>query len=207
MVEAVVDVVVEHLDVDVIDEHLRTSTAVLHEIMGSDEDRDTDTDPAMSTCDHCGKIYKTPSTLQKHVQLKHSDEECRCDCCDKMYPSKLSLEQHVRYMHRRHRCTVCYKTFETTQALLVHGEVCKKMVTPCQFCGVMYASAVSLRNHIKYKHPAKKTHWCELCRRAFISDKHLSNHRFVFIHYQPAPLLRSDKSNFVSCRPAAANII
>ncbi|XP_028174869.1 zinc finger protein 62-like [Ostrinia furnacalis] len=195
-----IEVNVESLDSDALNEQLRASTAVLREMMTSD---DTDINivvevgteeyitgdlPASGSvekghaCKYCGKLYKSASTLQMHARLKHPCDfgdrvEVRCASCDKTYASLLSLQKHQRYMHRHaHRCGACYRTFETRDKLAEHATNCVKSERPCLTCGRMYDSQLSLRNHVKYKHPEVKTYWCGLCRRAFTTSRRLVNH-------------------------------
>lgn len=179
-----VDVDVEHLDSDIysyLDEHLRNSTVVLQDILKDtkvSENFPIETDDGQM-CQHCGKIYKTNSTLQAHYLLMHPQNnlEGQCKMCDKKYPSLLSLQKHIRYMHRyEHRCKACYRTFATPELLVVHGKECNKSETPCMQCGKVYDSQLALRNHIKYKHPDKNKHWCDLCRRTFTTHRRLVNH-------------------------------
>ncbi|XP_063393524.1 zinc finger protein 366-like [Cydia fagiglandana] len=198
MDSAEVEVFVERLDSDIIDEHLRTSTSFLHDIMTQDqvntEQKELESHKPEKkalikrlnkrvsiqkhTCSFCGKIYKTRSTLHNHVLLEHTDTvKSKCDKCDKIYPSRLSLEKHERYMHLRHRCPVCYKTFKDPQSLSRHCEECKMVKIACEICGNIYASLVSLRNHVKYMHSSRTGHWCTLCRREFVSEANLINHR------------------------------
>lgn len=186
-----IDVNIERLDSDIIEEHLRNSTAVLQDILKDKEDSDNcapegeapsdgeDSNGDGHMCQHCGKIYKTRSTLHAHYQLMHPENEVegRCVKCDKKYPSILSLQKHIRYMHRYgHRCQACYRTFATPELLVLHGETCSKTETPCSQCGKVFDSRLALRNHIKYKHPERRNHWCELCRRTFTTHRGLMNH-------------------------------
>lgn len=197
-VETDVEVDVERLDSEAINEHLRSSTSVLQQILQSDQECDENR-PAKTggdhTCSYCGKLYKTASTLNMHVLLKHPQNkvEVRCAICDKTYASYLSLQKHFRYMHRYpNRCQACYRTFETPKLLAQHGALCVRSERPCPLCGKMYDSLLSLRNHIKYKHPEKKTNWCDICRRAFNSTRGLANH-CAAIHPNGMVCSRCDK--------------
>lgn len=188
--ESDVEVNVEKLDSDELDEHLRSSAAILHEML---KDREPAVDelikgdlPAPTAgnghaCKHCGKLYKSQATLQMHTRLKHPNDrpgvEVRCVSCDKTYASLLSLQKHQRYMHRySQRCKACYRTFETHEQLAEHATSCVRSERPCPTCGKMYESQLSLRNHVKYKHPEVKANWCNICRRTFRTDRGLVNH-------------------------------
>ncbi|CAD0193954.1 unnamed protein product [Chrysodeixis includens] len=178
-----VEVDIERLDSDIIDEHLRNSTVVLQDILKDaryvDDDGEGDRNEDGHMCQHCGKIYKTATTLNSHHLLMHPENETEGQCvsCDKKYPSLLSLQKHMRYMHRyNHRCIACYRTFPTPELLFSHAEGCSKTETPCLQCNKVFDSQLALRNHIKYKHPERRNHWCELCRRTFTTNRRLMNH-------------------------------
>ncbi|KAJ2954186.1 hypothetical protein O0L34_g2422 [Tuta absoluta] len=135
-------------------------------------------------CSDCGNVYKTSCTLSCHRRLRHPDKgdaaasaRAHCTVCDKWYPSRVSFEKHRRYQHlNKARCRTCYRNFQTPVELTKHQIVCKQSVVTCPHCSKVYKSEVSLRNHVKYKHPARTEHWCASCRRAFSSARALVNH-------------------------------
>lgn len=96
--------------------HLLTSTALLQNVlsgMGDSSDHG-------HICPHCGKIYKTATTLNTHCLLIHppNEQPVQCNECFKVYPSAMSLQKHVQYMHKfKYRCTACYKSFGTPEVL------------------------------------------------------------------------------------------
>lgn len=172
-----VEVNVERLDnADEFDEHLRSSTTVLHDILSRENSESDFSFP----CEQCHKFYKSEKTLMSHVLLKHPKDNVvvNCSYCEKSYSSRLSLEKHVRYMHRHgHRCNACYRTFPTEDLLKIHNdESCSMNEEVCNKCGKMFSNKVSLRNHTKYKHPEEIVHWCETCRRVFTTERGLNNH-------------------------------
>ena len=175
-IEFNIEVDIVSLDPELIDEHLRYSTAVLHEMLSSNSDR---IEHSGFLCQHCGKSYKTPVSLNLHYLFKHPQDKIKAKCtiCNKRYPSLMSLQKHIRYMHRyNHRCKACYRTFATAEQLCDHELRCSKKETPCQECGKIFKSTLALRNHRKYKHPTCMNNICEICRRSFTSLRSLSNH-------------------------------
>ncbi|CAK1588478.1 unnamed protein product [Parnassius mnemosyne] len=175
--EANIEVDVVRLDSDIIDEHLRSSTAVLHDILNDEKEQSAEN--GGRACSQCGKLYKNANTLHMHFMLKHPEDkiEVQCTSCNKKYSSLLSLQKHVRYMHRySHRCKACYRTFASSEILEQHGANCSKADTPCTVCGKIFNSKLALRNHLKYKHPETKKYCCHVCSRSFVSDRGLSNH-------------------------------
>lgn len=101
---------------DAVNLHLLTSTALLQNVLSKADDS---CDPG-HICPHCGKIYKTATTLNSHCLLIHPPDEqpVQCSKCLKVYPSAMSLQKHVQYMHTfKHRCAACYKSFETPEML------------------------------------------------------------------------------------------
>ncbi|CAH0716244.1 unnamed protein product, partial [Brenthis ino] len=172
-----VEIDVVSVDPEIIDEHLRCSTAVLHDILSNKSNHVVE--DYGSPCQHCGKLYKTTNSLNMHYLFKHPDDraEVKCGICEKKYSSMMSLQKHVRYMHRyNHRCKACYRTFATAEQLFDHELCCSKRETPCEECGKVFESTLALRNHCKYKHPRNMKNVCELCRRTFTSIRSLTNH-------------------------------
>ncbi|KPJ09113.1 Zinc finger protein 62-like [Papilio machaon] len=175
--EVNIEVEVVRLDSDIINEHLQTSTAVLHDILKGENEETTDS--GGEPCPQCGKYYKNAHTLKMHYGLKHPDipVEFECISCNKKYSSLLSLQKHMRYMHRyQHRCKACYRTFPSIEMLQQHGTCCRNADVPCDFCGKIFNSRLALKNHIKYKHSEQSNGYCNICRRTFTSARALANH-------------------------------
>ncbi|XP_053624217.1 zinc finger protein 555-like [Plodia interpunctella] len=197
-----VDVV--RLDAEAINDHLRSSTAVLHDML-------RDSSPATThqfECHECGKVYKNATTLLKHSQLKHPQEkvDVQCSLCEKKYSSEVSLQKHIRYKHQ-FQCKACYKSFATVDLLNSHAEHCFKNEQPCTICGKVFDCELSLRNHIRYKHPLVKNNWCEICRRAFTTKRGLGNHMATIHPPGTACTLCKDGKNFSSVAALQSHIL
>jgi ankyrin repeat protein len=75
----------------------------------------------MKHCEHCNKDFATPSSLTRHNNSKHTNQnpalarhEHRCPSCDARFARNETLQRHIRSKHTlelMERCQFCLKNF------------------------------------------------------------------------------------------------
>ncbi|XP_030831212.1 zinc finger protein 423 isoform X2 [Strongylocentrotus purpuratus] len=109
-------------------------------------------------CKDCGKSFKKPDELQKHLFEIHAHHLFKCSLCKEVFDSKVSIQVHFAVKHSNE-----FKIFSCTK------------------CGVVYNAEAELLNHVKAEH-LKMVHpfKCIFCSQSFASDVefqcHLTTH-------------------------------
>lgn len=112
-------------------------------------------------CHICGKIFKYPESLRRHLKTVHSDERpFKCHLCTSSFNRNHNLTIHVKVVHQRQRVYV------------------KKHVPRlCDYCGKVLLSARSLDEHISSIHTKKALYECEKCHSTFYRKLSYDKHR------------------------------
>ena len=184
-------------------------------------------------CKLC-KCVLRKKEMTDHMRLEH-DKPGECPLCDfgpgtvnitaMVYASYIPcnasqrdeelLRRHIKAKHRTpivgHRCSYCYKPFETVQLKSQHRKQCKARARvglctvcgkeaplrgmkqhacqltkqyPCKVCSKVYMRPDALKKHLLRSHfPDKKEHVCSQCGRAFVMKFELDKH--ILMHGQP----------------------
>ncbi|KAI8427193.1 hypothetical protein MSG28_014796 [Choristoneura fumiferana] len=119
------------------------------------------------TCPHCGKGFKRPAYLKKHVAQQHVKSErhsCPAPDCGRVFHDKAALRSH----HRRHNdethrvveqpviCDTCSRKFPSKGHLRRHIVVHQtERGLPCPHCGAEYTTERGLRLHISNQHSGR----------------------------------------------------
>lgn len=128
-------------------------------------------------CGICGQAYATAGVYQTHI-LNH-DIEDRLELARKLAPliadvdfSRVKLGRE----HRRHKCTLCEKTFVKKTHLTSHMDRHKQeMALLCSICGARFNWASSCRTH-ELRHLQVKNRPCKNCGKKFITNGDLRSH-------------------------------
>lgn len=85
------------------------------------------------TCDDCGKKFTAQryfiSHKKKHKQGKHSSKHSNCPICGEDFVNQLLVSQHLEATHQIIMCSVCRKTFASTDELMEHQRSCLQQPT------------------------------------------------------------------------------
>ena len=112
-------------------------------------------------CEICKCRFYTYADLDQHYRTEHdkkAPEFYECDRCDKIYLRKGTLDLHIRKVHDKTHVT--------------------KLWGPCEFCGKMFTTNTSLRDHIRI-HTGEKPYKCKICGKAFAKDGNMKDHEKV----------------------------
>ena len=144
------------------------------------------TEPLKCDREGCGKKYRYPSHLKRHIHTQHSKiARPVCPICSMSFGADDYLKMHMKYVHgnKALKCghEGCQKAFKHPITLHVHIRLKhsdKPMVFTCSICEKLYHSKKSLKKHIKYLHDKSQELICpqEGCEQAFSERYRLHNH-------------------------------
>lgn len=104
------------------------------------------------TCEECGRSFKYPSDLKKHLQI-HTDM-------------------------KKFQCTECYRCFRRLHQLNVHKRIHSgEKPYVCNRCGAQFRHDSTLTMHIRTRHDHLKPFSCEGCGKNFGRMSHLRKHQ------------------------------
>eukprot|EP00898_Chlorokybus_atmophyticus_P009209 jgi/Chlat1/928/Chrsp108S01363 len=138
-------------------------------------------------CAICGKRFKYPSMLQRHM-LHHEESStffcCDVDGCMASFHSKPDLQRHTLDAHgtRRFSCELCAKQFTERRKLAVHMRVHMDdrplLVCSIGGCGKAYTTHSNLKTHIRAYHLQEKPYVCSHsgCGAIFAHKRSHVNH-------------------------------
>lgn len=90
------------------------------------------TDPKYH-CPHCGKVFKTKYTFEKHMRMPEhtSDRPFACPTCGKGFRLSSTLCRHkiIHTNQRPFKCQICEKAFNRHSTLTTHYKTHKDLVT------------------------------------------------------------------------------
>ena len=75
-----------------------------------------------SSCEICGKHYKSKSYLKIHVQAEHVLIRYSCSQCDQRFTQKVNLKSHIQSVHEKikYTCDRCDQQFTQQGNLKTH---------------------------------------------------------------------------------------
>lgn len=139
-------------------------------------------------CHICGKQFRTPNGLQRHVTETHEKQRYyTCMACFKNFANSQNLKQHMR-IHTGERpfvCPHCGKRFTQSGSLHVHLKThSDSFPHVCTECGAKFRIRSGLTRH-RLKHTGQRPHVCGHCGKGFRQKHELNSHASVHTDSTP----------------------
>ncbi|XP_046354552.2 zinc finger Y-chromosomal protein 1-like [Haliotis rufescens] len=137
-------------------------------------------------CEVCKRVFANRKCLKKHMQAVHSKEKPYvCPYCGHAASRKAMLELHVRTHtgEKPFKCDVCpYATGDHNSLRRHKMRHTGQKQYKCQYCPYSCIQAISLKTHMKNKHPGQEgIYACDTCIFRTVNkqsyQQHLLDHK------------------------------
>lgn len=148
-----------------------------------------------STCNTCGKVLSSPSSLRTHKILLHSPPGIHfCNLCARIYPTVNDLTEHRKEcLAKRYnpkgveenaifQCYICKAILKTIIILRGHLRTQHSLIGKqykCTSCDLSFVEKWTMAQHFRNTHTDIRRFVCTVCGKSFKKSRHLINHNYM----------------------------